>query len=194
MRRDHLLPWLAIAALVASPAAAIAAADPAVVVSSFHASVVAAAHDAKAGRPAAERAIRHSFDLDALVNSILGDRAESASAAQRARLADLIVRRLAERVLKDPDIRAAAPLTVVKTRPISDSVWLVSTRTAGQEVNTSLTWRLRDGTAGPRIVDVLHDGVSMASTERRRLETALKGRDLDAALAEVEKEGDKKGR
>lgn len=190
MTRSVLLPALfALAAVTAASAAPVA--DPASVVMGFHRSVVAAAK-AKSGEADAERAVRRSFDVDAIETAVLSDR--PASAVQRSRLGDVIVRRLAARVLTDPDVRSGVELTVVRIRPSGDGGWLISTRSGPPTASLSLTWRLRQTTGGPRVVDVLHDGVSMASVERRKLEEALRGRDLDAALADIERRNAAKGR
>jgi hypothetical protein len=176
---------LAAAALAAAPCVVAAPADPSSVVVSFHNSVMAAARTSSS-EAEAERAVRRSFDLDAIETSVLADRSAAASPAQRARLGDIIVRRLAARILKDPDVRSGAELVVVKSRQVGDGGWLISTQSGPRQGGVSLTWRLHDGSQGPRIVDVLHDGGSLASLERHKLEAALHGKDLDAALAELE--------
>jgi ABC-type transporter MlaC component len=184
-RRALLSSGFAVAALAAAPGVFAAPADPSSVVVSFHKSVMAAAK-ANSSEAEAERAVRRSFDLDAIETSVLAGRSSGATAEQRARLGDIIVRRLAARILKDPDVRSGVELVVVKSRPVGDGGWLVSTQSGPRQRGVSLTWRLHDGSQGPRIVDVLHDGGSLASLERHKLDAALHGRDLDAALAELE--------
>ncbi len=173
-------------ALVAALALA-AAPDPAAPVLAFDKDLRAApAKDANAFRKTARAAIQRQFDLEAVTRTVLAERYDAASVAQRARLSDLIVRRLAERLVRE---RTGPPpsLRVLRSRDPGQGDWLVTTELRrGQDNPVTVTWKVRTAPKA-RIVDVLREGISLDVRARKELAAALKGRTLDQALTEMER-------
>jgi ABC-type transporter MlaC component len=183
-----------VAAMVVCAAGAQAAApvDPAAPVLAFHNGLTALSHKDRAGDlRLLRRLVPRSFDVDTIERAVMGPQADKATPAQRARLADVFVRRMAARIEKDGSVGPGAVMTVQKSRPVSDGVWLVSTKSTRGGASSTLTWRVRAEAGGPRIVDVLKDGGSLTGVERGQFQAAMRGRDLNAVITELERTADK---
>ena len=154
----------------------------------LHDGIVAAA---TAGWPPDRQTIAQlvggSFDLPVIASAVLGQRAASATPAQRERLARAVGNLLVHELMH----RRPAPgdrFAVVETRATLPGEWLVITSlTPMGEATINLTWRVRGESDRPRIVDTLRDGVSAVITEKQDIASALRNSTLDAVIAELER-------
>lgn len=174
-----------IAATLASPAWA--APDPAGFIRDMQAELARVAPQGKpADSVAVERVVTRAFDMDAIARAVLGSRAAQATPAQLRRLAKVYVKRVVRETLERR--RTAKGTTrITGTKPAGAGEWVVTTtsqRTQGDPV--ILGWRVRNGAAGLRIVDVLRDGTSLVATQRRDIQTALRAKSLDDVIAGLE--------
>jgi ABC-type transporter MlaC component len=140
-----------------------------------------------ARRKAVKAALVRAFDLDALGRSVLGDQAATATPAQRARLNALILNRIADRVARQRSAQEAS-LAVLRSRDVASGEIMVTTEAReGQGNPITVVWRVRREPTGPRVVDVLREGVSLSGRVRKELAAAMKGHTLDQALAAMER-------
>ena len=78
-------------------------------------------------------------------------------------------------------------LAWIEDRPIGPGKWLVLTRQPGPQGEARIiTWRVLETVAGPRILDVLRDGVSAIRTRRSEFGGLARRIGLAAALAAEE--------
>lgn len=187
-----LWPLLAVMLLLA-PAAAAAGIDPAAPVLRLHAGIVAAgAASWPPDRQALERLLGDSFDLAGLARAVLGTTA--ATPQQCEKLAASIGAAMLQFVAQHrPD--AADRFDLLETRSIGAGDWLVLTRVApAGQPEAMLGWRVQARPDGPRIVDVLRNGVSAVITRRHDIAAALRSRDLDTVIAELARAATADGR
>jgi phospholipid transport system substrate-binding protein len=136
-------------------------------------------------RKAIRAALVRAFDLDAVSRSVLGEQA--ATAAQRARLAELILNRVTDRVAH-PHSTQGGSLVVLRSRDVGQGETMVTTQAReGQGNPVTVVWRVRQEAGGPRVVDVLREGISLSMRMRKELAAAMKGHTLDQALAAMER-------
>ena len=69
----------------------------------------------------------------------------------------------------------------------SGEVMITTEAREGQNTPVTIVWRVRRETGGPRVVDVLREGVSLTGRVRGELAAAMKGHTLDQALATLER-------
>lgn len=167
--------------LLAPPACA---ADPSAPVLRLHDGIVAAGTTSwPPDRVDLRRLLDDSFDLPALARAVLGD--TPATPSQH----DALAAALAEDMLRQMLRRRPVPadrFDLLETRALGPGTWLVLTRNApADEAEAVLGWRVRAGPDGPRIVDVVRNGVSAVITRRHDIAAALRGRDLDSVIAAI---------
>ena len=165
------------------------AADPAAPIHSFEAQLKSS--QSKTGSfeyAAVARAAAGTLNLDAMARFVLGPRAAQSSAAERDRIAAVLVARITRELNRRRGNSADAHLSIVRTRPIGNGEWLVTTTaTSANDTLAVLTWRVRGDAGGPLIVDVLSDGASMLIPIRRELALALAREDLDTVIGRMER-------
>jgi len=145
---------------------------------------------APAGRPgdvaAVSRLIERAFDLEAIARAVLGARAATATPAQVRRLARAFGNRMARETLERRR-KARGAARIVRSRPAGPNEWLVYTSSERDRQDPLVVaWRVRRTAGGLRIVDVLRDGASLVSAQRRDLQTALRSKSLDVVIAQME--------
>ncbi|MBS0294667.1 MAG: ABC transporter substrate-binding protein [Proteobacteria bacterium] len=140
-----------------------------------------------ARRKAVRAAVARAFDLDAVSRSVLGEEAARATPTQRARVSELILQRLSERVGRER-IGADATLRVLRSRDVGLGETMITTEARrGQDNPVTVVWRVRQEAGGPKVVDVLREGISLSLKARRELAAAMRGHTLDQALAAMER-------
>lgn len=140
-------------------------------------------------RSAAERAealeelLRKAFDLELVGRAVLGRHWNQASAEQKAAyseaFADYIVqtyaRRLAEHVVSGFDITGS--------RPAGERDTLVATVIRLPDAPPlNYGWRVRRTEQGPRLIDVVVEGVSLTVTHRADFTSAVQQQGLDGLI------------
>lgn len=148
------------------------------------------ARAAPIGKPAdaaaVERVISRAFDMDEIARLALGPRAASATPTQIRRLGGVYLKRVVRETLARRR-KARSEAVITGSKPAGPGLWLVTTRAVSTTNDPMmLAWKVRKSGAAFRIVDVLRDGSSLVNSERRRFETALRTRTLDAVIAELE--------
>jgi ABC-type transporter MlaC component len=186
-RRGACLGFAATLWLGLRPARAQPAVAPEAPVLALRAELLALAAD---WPPAATRLmplVTAAFDLRGITGTVLGEAAGQTSPEQLERFTRVFGLRM-NRAL----VRSRAPteddrFAVQETRPLGPAKWLVLTRSERPDGPLVLGWRIRLLPEGPRIVDLLADGVSAVQVQRQDLASALRTRSLDALLLELER-------
>jgi len=177
------------AALSAFPAtAALASADEATAfVRQMQAELARAAPPGRDGDAAAvERIVNRAFDLETIARATLGSHAAAATPAQVRRLARVFALRMTRETLRRRK-SATGTSKIVRTTPAAAGEWLVYTQTnQDRQQPVVAAWRVRKGPRGLKIVDVLRDGASIVSAQRRDIQTALRGNSLDGVITKME--------
>jgi hypothetical protein len=177
---------MVVAVAVAGLGAGRAAPQPADPVVALHAGLVRVfAAAGGPSEPAIEALALKTFDMPAITSVVLGEAAKTATAAERARLSHVLLEGLARRLALAGPRRADDGFAVAQTEPAGGD-WLVTTR----EVRPSPTaevWRVRRDGARWRIVDNLRDGLSTVGVEHDDFAAQLKGRDVAAVIAQMER-------
>ena len=131
--------------------------------------------------------LEESFALATIGRHVLGDTWQTASELQRASFQKVFNRYLLQTF-------AARMGEVVESRFRIDGAEALSkldvqvTMVVGAipGLNRELNWRLRDIGGDHRVVDVLIDGISMASTLRQEFGSVIRSHDLDSLMAVLE--------
>jgi len=187
--------WLERAAVLALAAMAASrpVAQPADPVVALHAGLLrASAAPGGPSEPAIEALAARSFDMGAITLAVLGTEGKGATSAQKTRLSHVLLIRLARQVALAGRQSANDGFTLAGTQALGGD-WLVTTRelrpgTAGAQPQTrDLSWRVRREGARFRIVDSLREGLSTVGVEHDDFAAALKGRDIDAVIAQMER-------
>jgi ABC-type transporter MlaC component len=181
---------MAVAALGASRPAA-RPADP---VAALHAGLVqASAAPGGPSQPAIEALAARSFDMGAITLAVLGDEGRAATPAQKMRLSHVLLVRLARQIALAGRQSASDGFSVAGTQALGGDDWLVTTRElrpatggAGPQPR-DLGWRVRREGARFRIVDTLPQGLSTVGVEHDDFAAQLKGRDIEAVIAQMER-------
>ncbi len=190
--------WLERAAVLVLALAALAAlrpaAQPADPVVALHAGLVrASAAPGWPSEPAIEALAAKSFDMGAITLAVLGTEGKGATSAQKTRLSHVLLIRLARQIALAGRQSASDGFTLAGTQALGGDDWLVTTRelrpgAAGAQPQTrDLSWRVRREGARFRIVDSLREGLSTVGVEHDDFAAALKGRDIDAVIAQMER-------
>ncbi len=135
--------------------------------------------------------VTETFDLSGITASVLGPAAATATPEQATRFAQAFGQRMARELTRSRPDPEADRFAIQEIRSIGPTEWLVITRhelpagTPGSPV--VLGWRVRALPDGPRIVDLLRDGVSAVQVQRDDIAAALRTRPLDALLADIER-------
>lgn len=133
---------------------------------------------------ALEALIASCFDLRRMARDMLAGLPEANDAAE-ARLAAALALRIRRELRRHPP--AVLDLAWIEERPIGPGEWLVLTRQPGPQGEARiLAWRVQESAAGPRILDVLRDGVSAIRTRRSEFGGLARRIGLAAALAAEE--------
>jgi ABC-type transporter MlaC component len=173
---------LAVAGLL-SAAAAPGPADPVV---ALHAGLVRLfAGSGGASEAAIEALAVRTFDMSAITNAVLADAARTATSAERARLSRALLEGLARRIALAARPTAGDGFAVAQTQATGGE-WLVTTRQATPRPTTQV-WRVRREGARWRIVDNLRDGISTVGVQQDDFAAQLKGRTLDAVIAQMQR-------
>jgi ABC-type transporter MlaC component len=139
--------------------------------------------------------IERAFDLGRITRAVLGRHAAAASPEQQARLERALGLRMARESLRLHLENLEGDFAVIERRPIGEAEWLVITRAElrGSAADPArpepvvIRWRVRADARGLRIIDVFRDGVSAVATQRDDFDAALRRRDLDAVISELER-------
>jgi len=142
--------------------------------------------------PAIEALALKTFDMGAITLAVLGEAGKTATSAQRARLSHVLVQRLARQVALAGRQSADDGFGVLGTRSLGGDDWLVTTRelratTGAPPAAVVLTWRVRREGKRFRIVDSLRDGLSTVGVQHDDFAAALRGRDIDAVIVQIER-------
>jgi ABC-type transporter MlaC component len=166
---------------------AAAAPGPADPVVALHAGLVRLfANSGVASEASIEPLAARTFDMSAITTMVLGDAARTATPAERARLSHVLLEGLARRIALAGPRRADDGFAVAKTEAAAGGDWLVTTRETKPRP-ASEVWRVRRDGARWRIVDNLREGISTIGVEQDDFAAALKGRTLDAVIAQMER-------
>ncbi len=188
--------WVRIAAALAAASLAIGAASPqpADPVIALHAGLVRLfAPPSPPSESAVQALALKVFDMPAITLAVLGDSAKRATPAQRARLSHLLVARLAHQIVLAGRQTAGDGFAVVKTQNLNATDVVVTTREQRLAVGGSpaqaevLAWQVRREGPRFRIIDTLRDGLSTVGVEHDDFAAQLKGRDIDAVIAQMER-------
>ena len=135
-----------------------------------------------------ERLIADSFDLPGIARTVLGPRARLATEVQIGKMAHALDLRLVREFMRQPLLPGADGFQVIETHAAGDAEWQVVTRSRSRGAAPSMvTWQVRAMPVGPRIIDVVRDGVSAVTTLRADVAAASRTKDLDAVIAEIER-------
>ena len=162
-----------------------------------------AAFAGDAGRSRAERSralyqfIDSIVDVRAIARFTVGRHWRQASPPQRAEftalfrdlLAHSVSRRISQLAGGSIDVRKVVPVKASKSR---DVLVVSRIRFAGRSAPLSVVWRVRETKAGPRLVDVIFAGISMASVQREEYGSFLRanGDDFGAIIAALREKTD----
>lgn len=195
--RRRLVELLAVSgaeASLAGIAVAAPAADAAQPVTALRAGLLALAERGwPPARSEVASLIRRHFDLARITTMVLGAEGAAANPEQRRRLAATLANRLENELLRAQRPRPDDGFKVTGVRVIGAHEWLVSTRAkppasgAAPAGPVVLAWRVRDGGAGPRIVDTLRDGQGAVALQHEDFVNALRGHDLEWVIARLER-------
>jgi len=130
------------------------------------------------------RLVAACFDLRRTAHQILAG-LPRVDARAESRLADALELRLRRELRRHPPLPPT--MTWIEDRPLGHDEWLVLTRVPDPVGNTQvLAWRVSVGGPGPRIIDVLRDGVSGLRARRAEFASLVPEIGLEAALAAEE--------
>ena len=130
------------------------------------------------------RLIADCFDLRRTAHAILAG-LPGADAQAEARLAAALGRRLQRELRRPPPLPPT--MTWIEDRVLGPGDWLVLTRIADPQGDAQvLSWRVRAGEGGARIVDLLRDGVSGMRARRAEFASLVRSSGLEAALVAEE--------
>lgn len=130
------------------------------------------------------RLVASCFDLRRMARDMLAGIPE-ADAGAEARLAAALDARLRRELRRRPPLPPDSRW--LEDRPLGPGQWLVLMRTPDPRGEPVIVgWRIADGAAGLRIIDVMRDGVSGVRAQRAALASAIVRDGLDAALAAEE--------
>jgi ABC-type transporter MlaC component len=144
-------------------------------------------------RPAVGALVRRHFDLNRITTTVLGKEGAAATPEQRRRLSATLATRLESEILRAQRPRRDDGFAVTGVRPIGKGEWLVNTRALATDRRGSaptpvvLAWRIRQGGAGPRIVDTLRDGQGAVVLQHEDFVNALRGHDIEWVIARMER-------
>lgn len=131
-------------------------------------------------------ALHRHFDLPGIARFVLGRHWSAASEPERQRFValfeDLTTRTWARRF---SDYHGDG-LDILDVQPSQDgyTVQTVVRRSAGQPV--PVTWRLSDTAGGPKVVDIIVEGVSMAITHRSEYASVLRSGGMAGLLSAMQ--------
>lgn len=169
-------------------------AQPADPVVALHAGLVRAfAAAGGPSEPAIQALAAKAFDMQAITLAVLGEAAKAATPAQRTRLSHVLIQRLAHQIALAGRQGPNDAFAVTGARALGGDDWLVTTRevrpaSAGAQPTPSvLEWRVRREGGRYRIVDSLREGLSTVGVEHDDFAAALKGRDVDAVITQMER-------
>ncbi|HXQ46590.1 MAG TPA: ABC transporter substrate-binding protein, partial [Caulobacteraceae bacterium] len=143
--------------------------------------------------PAIEALALKTFDMGAITLAVLGDAGKAATPAERTRLSHVLLQRLARQLVLGGRQTADDRFAVVGTRALGGDAWLVTTRevrpaaASGQPTPSVLDWRVHREGAHFRIVDSVREGLSSVGVQHDDFTAALRGRDINAVVAQMER-------
>ena len=126
--------------------------------------------------------IRVGFDLDATSQFVLGKFWGRAKAEQRAEFKDLFAEYLVNTYAGHFKSYRIDTLTVVASNRIAGGDFLVRTTIDDAANTANVVWRVRAWDGKYRIIDILIDGISLASTHRSEFAAVMQRNDLDKLL------------
>lgn len=128
--------------------------------------------------------IEKAFDLPLISRFVLGRFWRDASPAQLAEYQDLFTRSITKSYARALVASGGTALEVLDSKMVSETDALVSTRlqrSDGPPIGAG--WRIRMVGGQARIVDVLHEGVSLAITQRQEYASVIEREGLEGLLA-----------
>jgi phospholipid transport system substrate-binding protein len=133
--------------------------------------------------------LREGFALDVIGNAVLGKHRQAATPAQlqafHAAFPDYVIRIYASRLTDYAD----TTVTVTGSAPVGTRGDLgVKTSVSGKSVSQPVKadWRVREiAPAGPKIIDLSLEGVSMVSTQRDEFDARIQAKGMDTLIAEI---------
>lgn len=137
--------------------------------------------------PAAEREARiyglfdERVDIPTIAKFTLGDYWRDASDVERREFAAVFRGLLVNTVSAHAGQFLSAPMEVERVVEVdnpkrAEALVLCRIRTAGG-ATFPLAWRVRDGESGPKVVDVIFNGISLIMTKRDEYTAVLRGND-----------------
>jgi phospholipid transport system substrate-binding protein len=183
-----------LALLVALAAAPASALEPAAA-RTFVADIAERATDVLSSeRPMAERRralkeiLRTGFDLDYIGRLVLGPTYRTLSADQRAAYDAAFRTYVLETYSRRIDEYGGEELRITAAEAAGARDVKVRSRVVGggQEEPVRIDWRVRERDAGPKIIDVEIEGVSMAISQRSEFSSVVDQRGVDGLIAMLE--------
>lgn len=130
------------------------------------------------------RLVAACFDLRRTAHQILAGLPQVDARAE-SRLADALGLRLRRELRRHPPLPPT--MTWIEDRSLGPDEWLVLTRVPNPDGDAQvLAWRVSTGEPGPRIIDLLRDGVSGLRARRAEFASLVPEIGLEAALAAEE--------
>lgn len=130
-----------------------------------------------------------TFYFPAIVRAVLGRHYEAASEAQRDELGDLLARLSAASYVARFDSFDGERFENLETRPVRGARVLVRTRLVRNgNRNVSFDYLVQSTPEGPRIVNVIADGVSDLSLKRAQYASVIRREGLPRLLERVEQQ------
>ena len=183
-----------LALLVALAAAPASALEPAAA-RTFVADIAERATDVLSSeRPMAERRralkeiLRTGFDLDYIGRLVLGPTYRTLSADQRAAYDEAFRTYVLETYSRRIDEYGGEELRITDAAAAGARDVKVRSRVVGggQDEPVRIDWRVRERDAGPKIIDVEIEGVSMAISQRSEFSSVVDQRGVDGLIAMLE--------
>lgn len=133
--------------------------------------------------------IEEAFDLPLISRFVLGRFWRGASEAQLAEYRDLFTQSITKSYARALVASGGTSLEILDTRMVSETDALVSTRLERSEgAPIGAGWRIRKIDGRIKVVDVLHEGVSLAITQRQEYASVIEREGLDGLIERLRKQ------
>ncbi|MGE0152118.1 MAG: phospholipid-binding protein MlaC [Reyranellaceae bacterium] len=129
------------------------------------------------------RLFAESFDAEALARAVLGSRWNTLNAGQQQEFRTAFEAYVAKAYADRFYTYAGQPMKVVAAEPAAGGNVLVRTRVQmpGSANETPVDWQVSQSASGPRISDVVIDGVSLTRTQRDEFASVIRANGGDVS-------------
>jgi len=135
-----------------------------------------------------KRILRTAFDLDYIGRLVLGPTYRTLSDSQRAAYDRAFEEYVLETYSRRIDEYGGEELAITGAEPAGSRDVKVMSRITGTDQGepVMVAWRVREREAGPKIIDVEIEGVSMAISQRSEFASVVDQRGVDGLIAMLE--------